>query len=364
MKKNVWLGVVAVALVAMLGWWFLGKKQNTAAQDIVKIKAILTLTGNTAAATGTSIKNALTLCIDLFNEDGGINGKRIDIEFFDCKNAEPKEGAMIANRMVSIDKPDIAIVNISGVVLSTNPIFEKNKILNLAIASTGNLFKEEKKYTLRTHLSSDQTGLAIANAIKNEFRKETVKIICANTEFGNTSLSSFLTAADPLNIKSEFQLFEERDISYRNDILKLKLNDDDILYAIGIQETLGHLIHQIRQSGFKGIIIGGPDINSYLCKNNIGSDKDNIYYIETSRSENFKVFDELFYKRYGERIDEIAVLASNGLFAVLHCMKDNKTNDIDALMEKINGYCIDGYMGKTTFYENEMVVDFKINKLN
>jgi ABC-type branched-subunit amino acid transport system substrate-binding protein len=360
--KRIWTYSIAVVLTVCFGVFFSGCKERKG--EAIKISVIFPLTGNTGAAMSNNVKNALILCIDSFNIHGGINGQKIDIDFFDCKNAEPKEGVNIANRLVNIDKPDIAITMISGVVLSVNPIFEKNKILNLAIASTGNLFKEEKKYTLRTHLSTNQTGLAIAKAIKYELKKESVKIIYANTEFGNTSLTSFLLAADSVNLNTHIQSFEEKDLSYRNNILKLELNEEDIVYAIGIQESLGKLIHQIRQSGFKGIIIGGPDINSFLARDNIGDNKENIYYIETNRSENFKQFDRAFYDRYGEHLDEISVLAYNGLSIVLKCMDANRTNNIDTLMKNINGYTIDSYMGNSTFYNNEMIVDFKINQLN
>lgn len=331
--------------------------------DNLKIAVIFPLTGNTGAAMSNNVKDALSMCVDSINKTGGVNDRHIDIQFYDCRNADPKEGVAIANRLLSLDKPDMVISMISGVVLNTNPIFEQNKILNLAIASSANLFHSPKKYTLRTHISSNQTGHAIAKAIKTEFKRDAVKILYANTEFGQASLESFKMAADSLKIKYQCFPFEEKELNYRNYILKAGLVNADLLYTIGIQESLGRLIKQCKESGFQGTILGGPDINSFLATDNMGADKSNIFYTETSRGPLFQSFNANFFSRYNQQLDEIAVLGCNGLLMVLACMEEENTNNVDSLMARINQFHYEGIMGTSSFYNNEMMFDFKINKL-
>lgn len=331
--------------------------------DKLKIAVIFPLTGNTGAAMSNNVKDALLMCVDSINGTGGVNNQQIDIQFYDCRNADPKEGVAIANRLISIDKPHIVISMISGVVLNTNPIFEQNKILNLAIASSANLFNTPKKYTLRTHISSNQTGQAIAKSIKGEFKKDKVKILYSNTEFGQASLKSFKVAADSLKIKYQCFPFEEKDLNYRNYILKAELANTDLLYTIGIQESLGRLIKQCKESGFQGVILGGPDINSFLATNNMGADKSNIFYTETGRGPLFQSFNANFFFKYNQPLDEISVLGCNGLLMVLACMEDGRTNNVDSLMSRINRFHYEGIMGPSSFYNNEMMFDFKVNKL-
>lgn len=338
-------------------------KQYREKEDDFIISVIFPLTGDTGAAMANNVKNSLIMCAESFNAQGGVNGKKIKIEFYDAKNASSREGVDIANRLIASKKNNIVITMISNVVMSVNPILEKNRILNLAIASSGDLFKNPKKYTLRTHLSAKETGTAIADAIKNKFHKKNVKVIYANTEFGNTSLRAFLNAAKNLNLTSEVVAFEEKELSYRSSILKLNLKNEDIVYVIGIQESLGRLVRQLKEHDFSGRIIGGPDLNSFLARDTIGENNSNIYYIETMRTKNFVQFNEDFKNRFSEDMDEIAVLAYTGLSTVLKCFNEIKTNDVEFLMKKINGFKSNEYMGDVTFIENEMIIEFKISKL-
>lgn len=332
-------------------------------EDQLKIAVIFPLTGNTGAAMANNVKNALVMCVDSLNEKGGINNQLIDIEFYDCRNADPKEGVNIANRLIAVEKPQIVISMISGVVLNTSPIFEKHKILNLAICSSSNLFSEPKKYTLRTHISSNQTGRAIAKSIINDFNKAEVKILYANTEFGHASLESFKNAANELGLKYSATPFEEKELSYRNYILKANLQSEDLLYTIGIQESLGKLIRECRTLGFNGQIIGGPDINSFLAIENMGDQRHNIYYTKTGRGPQFTDFNNRYISLYGEPMDEIAVLCCNGFLTVMDCMQKLGVNNIDKLMQNINSYQGISLMGASSFANNDMIFDFEIAQL-
>lgn len=332
-------------------------------EELLNIAVIFPLTGNTGAAMANNVKNALIMCVDSINEAGGINGQIIDMDFYDCRNADPKEGVVIANRLIATNPPKIVITMISGVVLNTSPIFEKYKILNLAICSSSNLFSSPKEYTLRTHISSNQTGYAIAKAIVNDFGRNNVKVLYANTEFGHSSLESFEKAANEIGLVYSTIPFEEKELSYRNYILKADLQSNDLLYAIGIQESLGKLIRECRTLGFNGQIIGGPDLISFLALENMGNQRQNIFYTKTSRGEKFNDFNNRYISMYGEPMDEIAVLCCNGFLTVMDCLQEIGSNDIDKLMQQIKMYQSNSLMGTTSFVDNDMIFDFEITKL-
>lgn len=350
-------------LVVLLTFGMLCGCQGKKEDECLKIAVIFPLTGHTGAAMANNVKNALTMCADSLNKAGGINNQIIEMKFYDCRNADPKEGVSIARRLVAVDKPQIVISMISPVVINTNPIFEEHKILNLAVCQSSNLLVESTNYTLRTHISTNQTGHAIATSIVKDFGKKEVKVLYANTEFGQASLASFKQAADELGLVYSITSFEERDLSYRNYILKANLDSNDLLYTIGIQESLGKLIRECRNLGFNGNIIGGPDINSFLAIQNMGEQRQNIFYIKTSRGPQFEDFDNRYISTYGESMDEIAVLCCNGFLTVMNCMQELDDNDIDKFMQRIKSYKGNSLMGTTYFINNEMVFDSEIARL-
>ncbi|GKT37072.1 Leu/Ile/Val-binding protein like protein, partial [Aduncisulcus paluster] len=80
---------------------------NQSKDDVIKIGAILPLTGD-AAAWGIPPKNAALLAVEQINADGGINGKKLELIVEDG-GCDPKMGVSAINKLLSVDKP-IAVV--------------------------------------------------------------------------------------------------------------------------------------------------------------------------------------------------------------------------------------------------------------
>jgi len=111
--------------------------------------------------------NALELCVDKWNQVEG-KTKNYELVIEDSKN-ETKQGAIIANRFVSLDKPQIVVSTISSIVLNVQPIFEKAETINVALVGTDKLFDSNPKFTIRNFLTVQQTSKLIIQSIENEF---------------------------------------------------------------------------------------------------------------------------------------------------------------------------------------------------
>jgi branched-chain amino acid transport system substrate-binding protein len=360
MKKNK-IYSVAIVLAVCVGMFFAGCGEK---KETIKIGVMIPLTGKGSDA-GVNAQQAINLCIEGWNEKGGILGKKIVANYYDAKNSESKEGAIIAKKIVSEPQKTNFVLNvISGVVMTAQPILDANKIIQLSLSGSDNLFETSPKYTIRNYPSATQVSRKIIKELDSLFHSNKIKVIYPANEWGLSSMKSIKIQANKYNVEITREVqYNEDEISFRNNIMKCDLNENDILYVIGSQERIGRLIKQIRESNFTGIIIGGSDIKTTSALNVIGNNKSNIYYTETYKSPKIKELNDKFHTKYNSDIDEISMFFYNALDLFLNYVTDCKNIDNEFIISTINGYTYNGYMGIIEVENNEIIYPFEIKKL-
>lgn len=327
--------------------------------ETYKVGIMLPLTGN-GAATCINAKNAIELCVENWNENGGVLGKKIELFIQDSKN-EPKEGINIANRFVQIDHPQLVISAISGIVLNAQPIFESNNIIQLCSVGTENLFETSPHYTIRNFLTTQQTSAKVITAIQEVFESNNFKFFYSNNEFGKSVKHAINNLAKDIEIVNQ-NSYDEKENDYRNIIAKANLNDEDIVYVAGNSTSLGRIIKQMRELGFKGIIIGSEDVVSASALNVIGSYTNNLYYVSLHTSPDVDSLKREYRNKYKEDMSDLSVLAYNGLDFMLSAMTKYHTTDNNALIDSLSSFNYNKYMGNNYFKNNEIIYEFQIKK--
>lgn len=364
--KKILVGIIGIFIIIIIGWVFafqskFDKKDN---HHVIKIAAMLPLTGKGSVA-GENAKKALHLCVEDWNARGGILGKKIEIEFYDVKNSEPKEGIFIAQKLVSGSiKPNIIVNVTSAVVLPCQPIFERHKIIQISLAPTNQLFAVRPKYVIRNYPSDEKACQKLVSELKKLFRISEIKVLYPNSEWGRSNYVAFNSKAKQHDITiAHAEPYVEDEISYRNNIMRCNLKNNDSLYVIGSQERLGRIVRQARDSGYTGNIFGGADFITKSALNIIGSQRANMYYCTIEKSDNVYKLMEKFEEKYNTRIDEMSLFFYNGLDLVLNAFLSQNTTDNDVLMSKINGFLHQGYLGEFRVKNNEISYEFVIKKL-
>lgn len=332
--------------------------------DAIKIAALLPLTGKGSSA-GENAEKALRLCIEEWNARGGILGKKVEIEFYDVKNSEPKEGVFIAQKIVSQRiKPSIVINVTSAVVLPCQPIFEKHKIIQISLAPSSQLFATNPKYVIRNYPSDDKACKKLVLELKKVFEISEIKVLYPNSEWGRSNFEAFSVEAKQNGIAvSHAESYDEDEISCRNNIVKCNLKHTDCLYVIGSQERLGRIVRQARDFGFTGNIFGGADLITKSALDIIGYQRANMYYCTIEKSDNVALLMKKFEEKYDTRIDEMSLFFYNGLDLVLNAFLSKNTTDNDVLMSKINGFSHQSYLGEFKVKNNEISYEFSVKKL-
>jgi len=183
--KKILIGLIAVCLVAGLGWYFLSKQGK---KEAVEIGAILPLTGDLAFL-GQPGQNALMLAQEKINSSGGILNKKLDIKYYDSQG-ESKTAVTVANKAISVDKQKILFTTLTNASLAIKDVASNNGVLQLIIAIAPNIAKNGE-YALQMCYSAKQEADEINQLIKNSDIKS-VGIISSKDAASDEELEQYI----------------------------------------------------------------------------------------------------------------------------------------------------------------------------
>ena len=325
----------------------------------IQIGAILPLTG-TGAEAGVSVKNAMELFINEWNDQN--NDIKLEGIYLDSK-ADPKEGVMLGNEIVTRYTPRIIISGVSGVTINAQPILEKRGIIHVGLVSTGYILNESAQYTLRSYTIPSDICKHVTNEILNTLKRDSYVLFYANTEFALAFKEEFEQYNSSLNLQMRSMTYDEKELSYRDVIRKANLNPDDVIYISGQYQSLGRIIKQIRESGHHGIIISDAHMNSNTVLNIIGDNTSNLYYVNIKKNDKTNSLLNDYMAKYGTTMSDFALLAYNALDVVLSQVKLEPDIDNKQIMMNLQNYAYDGIIGKSIVADKDIKVEFDIRPL-
>lgn len=323
------------------------------------IDLVFPMTGNGAAASETTI-NAIQLCIDKWNNHGGINNQVIVIRKHDSKGM-PKEGVMIAKK-IAMEKSDLVVSAMSPVSLSMLPFLENNEIIHLAFSGAKTLFESNPKHVIRGSISPNQIGYNLINAFKNNYPEKELVVFYCQDEFGQGYLDATLNAARKMDIKHIRTIGYENNVtSYRDIITKSNISNDDVLFVIGLQGSLGKMIKQLRESGYNGTILCEPNITSASTLAMLTSESlSNLYYLSPIENDSLTGTVVTNYQNlFGSTPSELALDAYNNVDIVLtYIQKSEQKMSYDKIWN--NNITIEGLFGTTSIHDFEIQYNLQL----
>lgn len=128
---------------------FSGCKKKSEVTNTIKIGAMYALSGDKAAI-GNNILRGIDFAVEMINEQGGVNGQRIEIVRGDTQG-DPKVGRSVAERLVTQDKVHAILgCHQSTITAIAAQVCEQYKIPQLtAISTVDNLSSQGLEYFFR-----------------------------------------------------------------------------------------------------------------------------------------------------------------------------------------------------------------------
>ncbi|BAY30763.1 extracellular ligand-binding receptor [Nostoc carneum NIES-2107] len=200
-----------------------------------------------------------------FNAKGGINGKPIKLIFQDTGGDEVGtvnafQTLINQNKVVGIIGPTL-----SQQAFSANPIAERNQVPVIGASNTAKGIPEIGDYVARVSSSVAVVApYAVKAAIKQNPNIKRVAVFYAqNDAFNKSETEIFQKTVKDLGLDLvTVQKFQTTDTDFQTQASSAINLKPDLAIISGLAVDGGNLVKQLRELGYKGIIIGGNGFNT------------------------------------------------------------------------------------------------------
>ncbi|HIK04200.1 MAG TPA: ABC transporter substrate-binding protein [Trichormus sp. M33_DOE_039] len=200
-----------------------------------------------------------------FNDQGGINGTPIKLVFQDTAGDEA--GAINAfQSLINKDK----VVGIVGPTLSqqafsADPVAERAKVPVLGPSNTAKGIPEIGDYVARV---SVPVSVVAPNAVKAALKqnpniKRVAVFFAQNDAFSKSETEIFQKTVKDQGLELvTVQKFQTTDTDFQSQATNAINLKPDLVIISGLAADGGNLVRQLRELGYKGLIIGGNGLNT------------------------------------------------------------------------------------------------------
>lgn len=241
---------------------------NSAGEEVIKIGANLELSGPVASY-GQSIAEGLELAVEELNNNGGIDGKKIEVVKVDNKS-DAAEATNAAIKLTSQDKVTAIIgAATSGDTVAQVQVATDNKTVlltpsgtspNVTVGTDGSV----NDYIFRTCFIDPFQGNVAANFAFNELKVKSAAIFADSaSDYAKGLAASFketFTQAGGSVVAEE--AYVAKDTDFRATLTRIKASNPEFIFIPGYYEEVGLIIKQAREMGITAPFMGGDGWDS------------------------------------------------------------------------------------------------------
>ncbi len=344
-----------VVLVLTVAW-----TSVTQAASPIKIGAPLLLTG-TGAYVGGASKETLEMLVSAFNKAGGVNGRPIEIVYYD-EEAKPDVAVSVVKRLIQKDQVQAILgISTSWTAMPVIPVIEQAKVPAILLAASTAIVDPVKPWVFKTVPDDRITVSKMLSDMESKGIKR-IALTSSQDAFGDGGRTEITSQVTAHNIKIVFdERYNMDDTDITPLLSKIKNTDAQAVVNWSSRRALVVMTNNYRQIGLQLPLYHSnaalsPDFIEATGKNAEGvrtasakilagdslADSDPQKKVITGYMKAFKEK----YGKEGTQFGAIAFDAFNILTAALKKAPDDKAKLRDAI-EQTKGYV--GVMGIFTY---------------
>lgn len=242
-KKHIW--ILVLAILALVLFFNKETNNNTDSKPIVKIGAILPITGRVANM-GEGARNAIAMALNEVNNKP--NNKYHYEILFEDDMLEAKKTALASQKLININKVTSLITYFSGAGLVTNPIATQNKVIHFGDTWHPDVAKGHYNFIHFTQIKAQvEEYIKLIKYLK-------VKKLAIITESRAGSIKNAkmvedkVSKIDSMDIAS-FNVFHKGEKQFTTLIEKVKDSGADYYYIQALSPELEILVKQMHNLG-------------------------------------------------------------------------------------------------------------------
>jgi len=351
MNKNFWVGLLVLVIVVIAGYFIFNQKSN----DTITIGALYPLTGGLVTY-GEPAQKTAQMVVTEINNAGGINGKKLAIDFQDHK-CDPKT-AVAAFQQLNAAKGIKVFTSAActGTMLSMAPLMKDGNALFVSVVVTGAKITGLSPYIFRNWGSDVNESKLFADKIKHAGYSK-VGAIYEETDYAKgikVNLEKFL-AGSGVTVVSESYSVDSADM--RTQLTKLKAaNVDALLISPQTVTSADIVLKQMEELGFKPRLLVNDNIiiakdlivkHRALLEGALGAN-----YV-APRSPKADAVLKMYKDTYGQECPQttICVQTYDTIHLLAYAIRINGY-DVAKIKTYLNSVKYDGAGGQTSFDAN------------
>ena len=301
---------------------------------------------------GLSIVHGTELAVDLKNQNGGIDGKKIKLITVD-DGGLAGEGTWRAKSLVSEMVLGVIGHLNSDISIPASEIYASAMIPEITPGSTNPFFTERepvKGYVFRTIGRDDEQGKIAAHFVHDKGFKK-IAVFYNNRGYGTSLASEFVKEINTLN-NSDIIFYasykvDSKDYSKEIKILKEKL--PDLIYFVGEYGDAARFLKQFRSIGLKTPFLGSEGVfdQEFIRSGKTASEGAWIVSLPPVTDQNFI---ETYKKKFGMELGSYSANsfdAANILISAIEKVKENNSSKIAKAISETKDF--PGLTGKISF---------------
>jgi branched-chain amino acid transport system substrate-binding protein len=317
----------------------------------IKIGVLGPMTGDVANI-GQNALRAAELAVEEVNEEGGINGRMLELIVEDGM-CNPKDATNGANKLVNMDEvPFILGGFCSSETLAAAPIAEGKTVL-ISPGSSSPDITTAGDYIFRDYPSDSFAGKVAAEFAFEKFGARKAAVMYCLSDYcvgvGKTFTESFEALGGTVVAEEPF---EQSSKDLRTELTKVKNAEPDMIYFVGYTDSSVTVLTQIKELGIEVPFLGGDAMDDPKIYQEVGEAAEGIIYMIpfAPLTEEFKAS---MLEKTGKPDITIGVpQAYDAIHIIADVMKEVGTDPEDIKNELYNVKDYEGVSGTITFDEN------------
>lgn len=319
----------------------------------IKIAVANAQSGQLSALGAWELKG-VKLAVNEWNDEGGIDGRKIKLTVFDSQG-DPTTGTSIARKITSGGYTAMFGTAESAVTQAMNPILRQAKIPSITSGQAPAITKLGSPYQFLNGPTSVTYDETLAKHLVDEKGSKTFAMITNNGGYGTGEHDAFLDALKKRSITPTDDKVVTADQKDFSSILTgIRAHKPDVLF-IGAEEVQAGLVaKQARELGIDAVFAGAAPLatNVYVetaGKANAEGTVVSTPYLSNDESDQSKKFAQAYEKEFGEAPEMHGAKAYDGAQIFLNALKATKGKGGDAMADKIRETSYDGLLGTFDF---------------
>lgn len=313
--------------------------------DTVKIGFLGPLSGDTADL-GQPAQKAVELAIDQVNEEGGVNGKEVEVIFEDTK-CSGKESTKAIRRLINVEDVQTIVGGLCSA--ATQPAYEvaeQNGVPMMAYGSTTPDLTGDTPLFYRT-IPSDSLQAQVAANVTVEQGHDSIAVFHVNDAYGTAFQDEYVTNLEQLGgTATTVQSYTPGDTDFQTQLERIQQSNPDAIYLIAFPREGRLILQQQQEMGLDQPVLATEVMKDPDVASQHGSEGLTITYPQSGEgTAGYDAFTQAYQQRFGEEPPSYTREAYDAFTLTVEALRN--CDDVTACWDEVDGH--EGASGTLTF---------------